>query len=1202
MLTRVLCENSKMTEKEIFMAAVRMEDRESRDDYLSEACGEDASLRDRIDALLAAKEREDSLLDHPPARFAPTVDTAGNWDEVDQQIGPYKLREKLGEGGFGVVYVAEQAKPIRRKVALKVVKPGMDSKEVVARFEAERQALALMDHPNIARVLDAGVTAQGRPFFVMELVHGVPITEFCDKNNLPTNKRLELFRDVCRAVQHAHQKGVIHRDLKPSNVMVTLRDGEPIPKVIDFGVAKALSQQLTEKTVYTRYGQVIGTPQYMSPEQAEMNELGIDTRSDIYSLGVLLYELLTGRPPIETDRLVASGYAEMIRLICEDEPLRPSAKVSTLGQQATVIADARQTDPVSLSRSLSGELDWIVMKALDKNRERRYETANQFAADIQCFLANEPVQACPPTLAYRLSKTVRRNRRLVAAATTFVVLLCLGLIGTSIGMLQASGQAQRAQAAQVEAESAQEKEANARRETEQQKEALAAKNLELAKAKAKAEEATKLAEQRAKEVHVSLYGANMLAAGYARLETAGLGVVKALTAPWVPNSEHLEDVRGWEWYYLTSLMHQADRTIPKSPENKGQRGFWTDDGMRLGIIEADGSFILRDGETDANIASLPAESGPYLNWEVSPENDRLAAAHSDGTVKIWDLSTGQVSYTLDGFEHDVQIISWSPNGERIATVDTDLAGPLHRIHMCQIKIWDLTENLPVLTIDATGSHLSSQDKIAWSPDGAMLANGGRWNFVAGLQVWDTSNGNPISRFRLDTRDWENNIFAIAWSPDGTRVAQTGPDSVVLIRDVESGEVLHELEGHDAYVELLSWSKDSKYLASGSWDKTIRVWDAETGGLEGILRGHESWVNNMLNWDPAGTHLVSTDSNQTVKLWSFHRGGLPSDTRGANSSLAGSEHAGKIFQGWSPKGDRFTTLDVSDIANRVLQVWDTESQQLIASIEKEGSSAMGAWSPDGSYLAIPVGPSTIKICDGQTVQTIKTVAIKQRSKKLAWSPDGKFIAYKNDDTIRIIDWQSENEVTSLTHQFKDAVTYVWNYAASDRNLLATWSRDDGCVRVWDIESGQVIDSVTGVGSSYCFLAWDPTGTRLACSTRSGFRTWTWDGKTFTEDLNVDGHSNVVGWLSWSPDGNRIATGSQDGNAKIWNSRTGQQLLTLGGHTTTFVMTFWHPDGQRLVTSANPDVGFQQPAEIYLWDARKGYAAAQQVPDLNAGNSR
>ncbi|MFY9255278.1 MAG: serine/threonine-protein kinase [Fuerstiella sp.] len=477
MNAQVLGEISKMNEQEIFMAAARIENRDSRDDYLSEVCGDNVPLRRRVEALLAARERDDSLLDQPVARFEPTVGMAPNWDE-SEQIGPYKLREKLGEGGFGVVYVAEQSKPIRRKVALKVIKPGMDSKEVVARFEAERQALALMDHPNIARVLDAGVTAQGRPFFVMELVHGVPITEFCDKNNLRTDKRLELFRDVCRAVQHAHQKGVIHRDLKPSNVMVTLRDGEPIPKVIDFGVAKALSQQLTEKTVYTRYGQVIGTPQYMSPEQAEMNELGIDTRSDIYSLGVLLYELLTGRPPIETDRLVASGYAEMIRLICEEEPLRPSAKVSTLGQQATVIAGTRQTDPVSLSRSLSGELDWIVMKALDKNRERRYETANQFAADIQCFLANEPVQACPPTLTYRLGKTIRRNRRLVAAATTFVVLLCLGLVGTSIGML-------RAQAAQ-------EKEADARQVAVKQATDLDAKNGELQAAKAKAVEATKL--------------------------------------------------------------------------------------------------------------------------------------------------------------------------------------------------------------------------------------------------------------------------------------------------------------------------------------------------------------------------------------------------------------------------------------------------------------------------------------------------------------------------------------------------------------------------------------------------------------------------------------------------------------------------------------------------------------------------------------
>ncbi|MGB4737059.1 MAG: WD40 repeat domain-containing protein [Fuerstiella sp.] len=346
----------------------------------------------------------------------------------------------------------------------------------------------------------------------------------------------------------------------------------------------------------------------------------------------------------------------------------------------------------------------------------------------------------------------------------------------------------------------------------------------------------------------------MSLAGYARLETAGLSAVESLTAPWIPDSEHPEDLRGWEWYYLTSLVHQADRTIPKSPENKEQRGFWTDDGMRLGIIEADGSWIMRDGETGADIASLPAESGPYLYWEVSPDNDRLAAAHSDGTVKIWDLSTGQISNTLTGFEHDVQIISWSPNGERIATVDNDMKHISEigeKNSKSQIKLWDLSANEAVLTIDASGSNLTYQDKIAWSPDGAMLANGGRWN-AQGLQVWDTSKGDLISRFTLplqssgETNKEGRNTFSAAWSPDGTRIAQAGYDGAVLIRDVKSGEVLNELKGHDEAVELLSWSRDSKYLASGSWDKTIRVWDAETGRLEGILRGHKSWVKNMLN--------------------------------------------------------------------------------------------------------------------------------------------------------------------------------------------------------------------------------------------------------------------------------------------------------------------------------------------------------------------
>jgi serine/threonine protein kinase len=408
----------------IFCEALDIESPERRQAFLDQACQGDAELRRKVQRLLDAHLKAGNFLIGPAVGV--TVDVAPIAERPGSQIGPYKLREQIGEGGFGVVYVAEQEKPVRRKVALKIIKPGMDTKDVIARFEAERQALALMDHPNVARVLDAGATESGRPYFVMELVHGVPITEFCDKNKLCTRDRLLLFADVCRAVQHAHQKGIIHRDLKPSNIMVTLHDGKPVAKVIDFGVSKALSQQLTEKSIYTAYGQMIGTPSYMSPEQAEMSGLGIDTRSDIYSLGVLLYELLTGKTPLDAKRLRASAYAEILRIIKEEEPPKPSLKISTLGEEATVIAEHRHTDPKQLRRSLRGELDWIVMKCLEKDRARRYETAGALARDIERYLHDEPVEACPPSAAYRLRKLSHKHRTAILTAAAIAGLLVVG--------------------------------------------------------------------------------------------------------------------------------------------------------------------------------------------------------------------------------------------------------------------------------------------------------------------------------------------------------------------------------------------------------------------------------------------------------------------------------------------------------------------------------------------------------------------------------------------------------------------------------------------------------------------------------------------------------------------------------------------------------------------------------------------------------
>ncbi|MHC4526467.1 MAG: tetratricopeptide repeat protein, partial [Planctomycetota bacterium] len=361
-------------------------------------------------------------------------------------IGRYKLLELIGEGGFGVVYMAQQEEPIRRRVALKIIKLGMDTKQVIARFEAERQALAMMEHPNIAKVLDAGATDTGRPYFVMELVKGIPITEYCDKNNLDTRQRLELFIEVCRAVQHAHQKGIIHRDIKPTNVMITQRDGTPVPKIIDFGIAKATQARLTEKTLFTEYHQFIGTPEYMSPEQAEMGELDIDTRSDIYSLGVLLYELLTGGTPLDGERLRSSAYDEMLKTIRETEPPKPSTRLNTLGDALSDVARHRHVEPSELCRLLTGDLDWVVMKALEKDRTRRYETANELAQDVERHLRDEPVVAGPPGAVYRLRKFIRRNRALVTSVAVVLVVLMAGIVASTIfavGQARARAEAER---------------------------------------------------------------------------------------------------------------------------------------------------------------------------------------------------------------------------------------------------------------------------------------------------------------------------------------------------------------------------------------------------------------------------------------------------------------------------------------------------------------------------------------------------------------------------------------------------------------------------------------------------------------------------------------------------------------------------------------------------------------------------------------
>ena len=471
---------AKQLEDAVFFTALNLADLEHRKLFLDQACAGNPELRTAVEELLAAQGNAEHFFSkgasalNLPSEEIPTAVKDGineNTSCLDEQIGTrigrYKLLQKLGEGGCGVVYMAEQEKPVRRRVAVKVIKLGMDTKNVIARFEAERQALALMDHLNIARVLDAGATETGRPYFVMELVRGVKITEYCDQNNFDTRQRLELFIQVCHAIQHAHQKGIIHRDIKPSNILVTLHDGAPVPKVIDFGIAKAIEGKLTDQTLFTAYEQVIGTPAYMSPEQAEVSGLDVDTRSDIYSLGVLLYELLTGRPPFDPKELARAGLDEMRRTLREIEPQRPSNILTTLhGTELKATAAHRHAEPPKLISLLQGDLDWIVMKALEKDRTRRYETANGLAMDVKRYLNDEPIVARPPSRRYRFRKLVRRNQVVFAAGGIVAITLMIGL-GLSTWMFLREKEARHLQARlREQAEQSEQREAELHRQTE----------------------------------------------------------------------------------------------------------------------------------------------------------------------------------------------------------------------------------------------------------------------------------------------------------------------------------------------------------------------------------------------------------------------------------------------------------------------------------------------------------------------------------------------------------------------------------------------------------------------------------------------------------------------------------------------------------------------------------------------------------------
>jgi eukaryotic-like serine/threonine-protein kinase len=759
--------NERQRERELFLAAMEMSSAEQRRSFLERECGKDTGLKERLFALLECSETAECFFKALPVSWdGATQKRSGEAEGVGATLSRYKLLEVIGIGGFGVVYMAEQTEPIRRRVALKVLKQGLDTQEVIARFEAERQALAMLDHPNVARVLDAGATETGRPYFVMELVHGCPITEYCDQNRLSARERLELFIPVCLAVQHAHQKGIIHRDLKPSNILVTRLDGRAVPKIIDFGVAKAVSEPLTGRTLFTRFGRMIGTPAYMSPEQAELSGTDIDTRSDIYSLGVVLYELLTGKAPLEPERLHQAALAEMQRIIHEEEPPRPSARISTLGNESRAVAERRQTDPQKLGRLLTGDLDWIVMKTLEKDRQRRYASAAALAEDIERHLREQPVMAGPPRLSYRVGKFVRRHRRMALTLALGMVFLLTGFLVATLGFLKARQERDRA---------------------------LAAENQSDRERRLALQEAQK-AKQREAHERMIAYTSDMSLAK-AAADSGDLGrSLSLLNRHWPLASQ--TDLRDWEWRYLWKEGQSDALATLYRHTNAIYKLSVSPDGQEVALGGFDGVLLVVDLGSRQLKARLQ-DSGPPCLVQYSPRENLLAATDDRGALRLWRAPSPASSQPLDGPER-VAAIAFSRDGATLAAV-----GKPDRLWL-----WDVTTGraiancalaLPFEDVHCGGLVFASSPGQVWV--------GGQNGVVALVEV---SSG----RLRTKWRAHAGLVSTLAVSPKDQSLASGAGflDSMVKEWDPVQHTSLGELKGHRAWVTALAYSPDGSVLA------------------------------------------------------------------------------------------------------------------------------------------------------------------------------------------------------------------------------------------------------------------------------------------------------------------------------------------------------------------------------------------------------